>query len=584
METDEPILVIDGPEQSLFDPALPDGGLPPAVGVKSYCVFRATRDVPALSDGVGYTYHHHVDMAVWRGRLYVGWNSCERDEDVWPSRELFSTSDDGVAWTPPAELFPAGSSTALRMYFYLAPNGRMLAIAGLRGDRQKVDEQLKGGLVVREVRPDHTLAPPHTLQPPPAGRPAGAPPPYDASADAAFVDACRALLADNVYLEQQDRGRLLSPARRMPWHDGANWPGGKVPGDNEKWVAGKAFSFYRRAGDGALVAVSKMGWTTISFDDGRTWRQPAVPPTLVTGKAKVWAQRTADGRFALVYNPAARQRWPLVVVAGDDGRRFGGMSIVQGELPIQRYAGADRSIGPQYVRGAGHWADDGSRPGDAALWLVYSMNKEDIWVSRVPLPVAADETDREIHDEPNLDRWNLYVPKWSSIQQVAGGFSFDNRDPYDHPVATRAFPESPRATIRCAVAPGPGRCGPLQVDVLTRFGSRPAVRVTFGEDGGISAATPEGDRPLGMLAAGRPTELAIEVDCSSGGARVEVDGATTDLPLAQPADAVQRVSFRAGVYRGVGGKQPVAPGSDRPAAEPAAWAVTGVAITSGSGR
>ena len=64
-----------------------------------------------------------------------------------------------------------------------------------------------------------------------------------------------------------------------------------------------------------------------------------MPPSLVTGKAKVWAQQTADGRFALVYNPSAKTRYPLAVVTGDDGARFADMRIVQGELPVQRYEG-----------------------------------------------------------------------------------------------------------------------------------------------------------------------------------------------------------------------------------------------------
>src|SRR6266545_1458442 len=136
-------LIIEGPEQGLVNPALADAGLPPAVGVQSFQVFRASKAVPEITDGKGWTYHHHVDMACWRGRLYVGWNSCERDEDVWPSRELFSTSSDGATWTDPRELFPQGLSTPLRMYFYHAPNGRMLAIAGLRVNTADTDEETK---------------------------------------------------------------------------------------------------------------------------------------------------------------------------------------------------------------------------------------------------------------------------------------------------------------------------------------------------------------------------------------------------------------------------------------------------------
>src|SRR5438093_8627888 len=141
----EPI-VIEGPEQSLLDPSLADGGLPPAVGVQSYCVFRASKAVPELTDGRGWTYHHHVDMACWRGRLYVAWNSCERDEDVWPSRELYSTSIDGRSWSDPVELFPQGVSTPLRIYFFVVPTGRMLAIAGLGVDQQMTADAQQGEL------------------------------------------------------------------------------------------------------------------------------------------------------------------------------------------------------------------------------------------------------------------------------------------------------------------------------------------------------------------------------------------------------------------------------------------------------
>src|SRR5688572_11973665 len=284
----DPLIHIEGDEQSRLDPSLPDGGLPPAVGVQSFQVFRASAAAAEITDGRGWTYHHHVDMGCWKGRLYVGWNSCERDEDVWPSRELFSTSVDGRTWDDPRELFPQGLSTPLRMYFYHAGNGRMLAIAGLRTDIEDTSEDRKGPLVVREIRADHTLGEVFTLQASSAVE--NRPPMFDVSRDDGFVHACRELLDGRVYLEQQDRGKLLG-ARRMKWHDAAAWPAGSVPGDSEKWVAGKAYSFCTRP-DGAIVGVSKMGWTTLSRDGGATWSQPRVPPTLVTGKAKVWAQRT----------------------------------------------------------------------------------------------------------------------------------------------------------------------------------------------------------------------------------------------------------------------------------------------------
>ena len=233
------------------------------------------------------------------------------------------------------------------------------------------------------------------------------------------------------YTPAFDRGKLLGE-RRMKWHDAAAWPAGSVPGDSEKWVAGKAYSFYQRK-DGVLVGVSKMGWTTTSRDGGATWAQPSVPPTLVTGKAKVWAQQTSDGRYALVYNPSRKNRFPLAIVTGHDGVVFRDLRIVQGELPIQRYEGKFRSIGPQYTRGVSTWSDDGSRAGEHCMWLVYSMSKEDIWVSRVPVPVRADET------EISGSAWNVYSPKWAPVTVDGDEAWLEDRDPYDHASVTRVI-------------------------------------------------------------------------------------------------------------------------------------------------
>jgi len=553
------LVQIHGDEQSRVDPNLPDAGLPPVVGVQSRCVFRASRDAPELADTLGYTYHHHVDMACWRGRLYVGWNACQRDEDVWPSRELFSTSEDGVNWTAPAEMFPQGVSTCLRMYFYLAPAGRMLLIAGLRCDRSKTSEDAKAALVVREIRADHTLGDVFTLQPPAGAVPH--PPMFETAGDRGFVESCRSLLADTVFLEQQDRGRLLGD-RRMKWHDPAAWPGGKVPGDNEKWVAGKAFSFFRRP-DGAIVGVSKMGWTTISFDDGRTWQQPAVPPTLVTGKAKVWSQQTADGRFALVYNPSARNRFPLIVVTGEDGVNFRDMRIVQGELPIQRYAGADRSIGPQYVRGISRWSDDGSRAGENAMWLVYSMSKEDIWVSRVNLPIKPDETGT-VTD--SFQDWNLYCPKWAGITDTGGALRLENRDPYDHASATRVFPECERLRLRFEVLPESIHRSPLQIDVRGKIGAARPIRISLEPDGRCWSQSGADRLSLGLCAPGRWLGFDIDADARAGQFSIAIDGQPVlrDAPFAEPAASLHRITFRTGEHRGIGGKNPVPAGTDRP--------------------
>jgi hypothetical protein len=378
-------IVIEGPEQASVDLNLPNGGLELARGVANVQVFRASRGAAALADGKGWTYHHHVDLAAWKGRLYLAWNTTEKDEDVWPSRELYSTSADGFSWSPPRELFPMGTSTGSRMYFFRAPNGRMLAIAGLRTMQEQMTERKKGALVVREIFADHALGAVHVLRPPADPATAKSLPPYQDAADKQFVAACEQLLANKPFLEQADYGYLLGDDARMKWHDIENWPADE-PSRAEFNRFGKAMAFYHRK-DGALVAVMKWGWVLVSRDEGETWSAPVRPPTFVSGMAKAWPQRTGDGRYAIAYNPDLQRRYPLVVVHGDDGQTFRDMRVLHGDVPPLRYPGLYKSPGPQYVRGISEWSSDGSfADARRAMWVCYSVNKEDIWVSRVPAP------------------------------------------------------------------------------------------------------------------------------------------------------------------------------------------------------
>ncbi|HEV2292620.1 MAG TPA: hypothetical protein VGR35_02120 [Tepidisphaeraceae bacterium] len=372
---------IEGPEQSRLDVTKINGGLEPLPGVTSHEVFRAPAD--------GYTYNHHVDLACWKGRLYLGWNSCQKDEDAWPSREVYSTSADGRTWDAPKELFPQGLSTPIRMFFFHAPNGRMLAIAGLRMSHERLVERNKGPVVVREIAADHTLGDVFLLVKPTEGTKittgVPTPPLYRSATDTGFVEACNQLLANRPFLEQQDYGTALGD-RRMKWHDVTNWAAVDEYTRGRADFFGKGFSFFHRK-DGALVGISKLGFVVVSTDEGETWGTPVRPRTLVTGGAKVWGQRTSDGRYALAYNPHLTERFPLVLVHGDDGVTFRDMRVVFGNKPPLRHPGEHKGPGPQYVRGISQWSSDGSW-NDDAMWVCYSVNKEDIWISRIPVPIG----------------------------------------------------------------------------------------------------------------------------------------------------------------------------------------------------
>jgi len=329
----------------------------------------------------------------------------------------------------------------------------MLAIAGLRRDETKLTDRNRDTLVVREILADHTLGPYYTLLTP-------APVPhvetFTNSTDKGFVEACNQLLANRPFLEQQDYGALLGN-RRMKWHD-----------SDDETMSLKAMSLFHRK-DGALVGICKNGWVTVSTDEADSWSKPVIPASLITGTGKVWGQRTRDGRYALVYNPDKKNRFPLVLVTGDDGITFRDMRVVHGELPVQRYVGLHKNVGPQYVRGISEWSNDGSWK-DNAMWVVYSVNKEDIWVSRVPLT-------NEAH------AWNIYSPKWAPVTASTNGVTLEDRDPYDYARAVRLFPAKTKVTLSFdVVATGPNDT-PLDVALLYGASSRsPRLLEIKGKD------------------------------------------------------------------------------------------------------
>ena len=73
-------LRIEAAELASLNFDLSAGGLPIAPGLETFTVCRSDKEHPEAAEGLGWTYQHHPDIAAWHGRLYVGWNSCERDE------------------------------------------------------------------------------------------------------------------------------------------------------------------------------------------------------------------------------------------------------------------------------------------------------------------------------------------------------------------------------------------------------------------------------------------------------------------------------------------------------------------------
>lgn len=540
-----------------------DGGLPWAVGTHNIQTYRANRSRPAHLDGLGHTYLHAPMLAYWEDRFYLAYLSAPVNEHDAPTDTSFQTSRDGVHWSAPQVLFPAyelpdGSLTVThqRMVWYVAPNGRLLATA-FHGEAPSPNDGSGVGRVVREVHPDGSLGPIYwiRLNQQEEWDPAKAEvyPLFSKSGEAGFVAACRDLLEDKLMTAQwweEDRSE-----------------------DGFYRVKGKALSYYERP-DGKVVGVWKDAQISITDDEGESWIRTGFGEGLAVNGAKSWVQATEDGRYAHVYNPTTRLRHPLAVMTSEDGQHFDNLLTVHGQLPHQRYPGLYKNMGPQYVRGI--VPGNGNPPGDE-MWLTYSLNKEDIWVSRVPVPISgkgpmpeADEFERTPHGEMP-DKWNIYSPLWAPVQVIDAGpdvghvLELVDADPYDFALAARIFPEhrSVRITFRVRADRLDGR---LEVDLQSAHGLRP-VQIALTENGKIESRHEGIWKPGGTYDTDRWIEVELDVNPGNNTERFQlrIDG---EEVLYRPAyftdypETVERLVFRTGYHRlrGQGGHE--LPGAD----------------------
>jgi len=522
-----------------------DGKLMYLPGVQNIQINRANRKHPPIfpagtENEKGWTYQHHVGIGEWKGKLYAIWDMTHVGEDNPPARLVYSTSDDGFNWAPPKDLYPYNKAYNLRFYFFKSSNDRMLVFACGWYPTDNISERKKDRVYVREITADHKLGKIYTLIKPAPGHP----PFYTESKDEGFLQACREALATKPLLEQGDYGLLLGD-RKMKWHDGKNWPGGKIARFSDLWQFGKALCFYTRK-DGVMVATCKMGWVNLSRDGGETWSFPTIPKGLKGGGGKLWAQKMPDDRYAIIYNPQSEHRFPMAIITSDDGITFDKMRSMHGEVAPQRYEGRAKDIGPQYLRGISPWGSDGSRNEKDCIWTIYSMNKEDIWVSRVPVPAVADAA---THADDNFDSvaagprvpgWNTYSLLWAPVSIASEGknhyLKLEDSEPTDYARAIRTFPVSKKVEASFRVSAGQTGSGRLEIELLGELGTRP-VRIIANDY---------------LTKADKWVNFKVVADCDAGRYTVAVNGreVVKDAAFAESSSMVYALSFRTGEMRG----------------------------------
>lgn len=536
------------------------GQLSPAVGVHATQIMRASREHPGKSDGFGWTYNHASNMAYWNGTFYLNYLANPVGEHIPPSQTLLMTSKDGDQWDMPKVIFPiyripdgyekegvSGVAEKLdaimhqRMGFFTSSDNRFFTLAyyGISMDRKDSPNDGKGiGRVIREIYKDGSLGPVYFIRYNSGWDASNTSFPfYTKSKDRGFRKACEELLSQSLqmqqWVEEADRDDPLVPLKKQF----------------------KAFSYYHLP-NGNVVGLWKHALTSISKDGGKTWEySPLRAPGFVNSNAKIWGQKTSDNRYATVYNPS-EYRWPLAISTSDDGLNYTDLLLVHGEITPMRYGGNYKSYGPQYVRGI---TENNGTPPDGKLWVSYSVNKEDIWVASVPVPVKS-EVKNDVNDVFNtlpdgkeLELWNVYNLSWASAKIEKNDqqktLTLRDHDPFDYARVERVVPFAQKMEASFTVVPEQNDHGVLEVEFQNRKGL-PAIRLVFDDEGVLKTKAGSRFKNVVKYEAGKSYTVKVILDTTSRSYTISVNGEHESGKIFYaPVDGIARIMFRTGEQR-----------------------------------
>ncbi len=545
--------------KTLNNPDYHHGQLSPAMGVHNIQMMRANREFPELADGFGWTYNHAPMLAYWNDQFYLEYLSDSVGEHVPPGHSLLVTSKDGYNWGKPVVIFPKykvpdgttqPEETAVakdlfavmhqRMGFYVSDDHRLLVFGyyGICLNPQDGPNDGHGiGRVVREIYKDGSLGPIYFIRYNHGWNEKNTDYPfYTKCKDKGFVKICNQVLADPLQMQQ--------------WNEEADRDDPLIPLNDDY----KAFCYYHLPNN-HVVGLWKHALTATSTDEGKTWTQPRRAPGFVNSNAKIWGQRTSDGKYATVYNPSDF-RWPLAISVSDDGLDYKNLLLVNGEIPTMRYGGSYKSYGPQYVRGI---QERNVQPADGKLWVTYSENKEDIWVSSIPVPVKSvaeahvNDFFNHLPERKELESWNIYSPVWAkvSVEKRNGQkcLQIQDKDEFDYGVAGRLFPPSEKITAEFMIEAGQNDRGALYVE-LQDDKNTAALRLVFDTDGSLKTKAGYRMRNLMKYEPNQTYTVRIEAQTSNRYFEVFVDDKKVGNGLFfAPVASLQQLVFRTGEVR-----------------------------------
>ncbi len=348
---------------SLFDQSREkDLGLPTLNGEHTL-IYRATKD--------GYQFCHHPNLVVFNDRLHAMWSNGKVDEDANGQRIVGCSTVDGVRWTNPVVIAadpdgPDGPRAAVAAGFHVQIDTLTAYYTSIVGEKQIGPHSTLYAVTTRDGR---SWAPPRKI------------------VTGFFIDGPRRTRDGRLLLNGQtaDRQPLLLFSDSADGLTG--WKRGVIP-PSSMFTFPEPTWFQRPSGSLVMLFRTRSGhwrlYASVSDDRGRTWTPP-METGFPDATSRSFAGNLPDGTAFLISNPVTApsakypsigRRTPLTVALSDDGVSFDRAFVVRNEPTRMRFPGKNKLDGWQYPS-AVTWK--------GWLYIAYSINKEDIGVTRIRL-------------------------------------------------------------------------------------------------------------------------------------------------------------------------------------------------------
>ncbi len=355
----------------------------PKLAVESQMIYKAWSP---------WTYSHHAHIAHFQGRFYVMFSNGWIDEDDVGQRVMFSTSDDFRSWSTPTPLV----DTQMGEHW-----GLTFTAGGWHVHQDTLVAYI--GEYEYDVPPG-TRKPDHIQETPHKNTRTWAMTTRDGCTWSKPIPIIERMIPNHGPQPTRSGRLIMAGGMMFPYTDDpaglTGWtPTGIYPRDMPHPYVDDSTGFWDAApyldpgrpvtnegaffqtDDGALHMFlrTRTGylWHTTSDDDGKTWSPPG-PTQFTDSVAKFHLGRLPDGRFYYVGNPSTRREYRtlLVLSLSEDGEDWTRSFILRNEETAPVFEGTYKDHGYQYPH---------TMILDGFLYVVYSINKEDIGVLRTDL-------------------------------------------------------------------------------------------------------------------------------------------------------------------------------------------------------